>query len=117
MGIYNESQYLWQFLSILYKLLIYFHVPQFLTQANTWNLELLDIAQAQEKKIQYKLKNINETFHPSMFEVSHCIYSQLLDFMEIHLLYCIHGGERMILHDVVWDVFMIILKDARFHVS
>jgi hypothetical protein len=37
--------------------------------------------------------------------------------MEIHLLYCIHGGERMILHDVVWDVFMIILKDARFHVS
>jgi hypothetical protein len=46
MGIYNESQYLWQFLNLLYKLLIYFHVPQFLAQANTWNFKLLDIAQA-----------------------------------------------------------------------
>jgi hypothetical protein len=46
---------------------MYFHVPQFLAQANTRNLELLDIAQAQEKKIQYKLKNTNETFSSFSF--------------------------------------------------
>ncbi len=37
--------------------------------------------------------------------------------MGIHLLHCVHGEERMALHDVVWDVFMATTKDARFHVS
>jgi hypothetical protein len=31
--------------------------------------------------------------------------------------HCAHGGERIILHDVVQDVFVAIAKDAGFHVS
>jgi hypothetical protein len=54
--------------------------------------------------------------HPLILRVSHCICSQHLDPMGIHLLHCIYGEERMASHDVVWDVFAIIMKDVRFHV-
>jgi hypothetical protein len=55
--------------------------------------------------------------HPLVLGVSHYICSQPLDPMGIHLLHCVHGGERMALHDVVWNVFMAIVKDVGFHVS
>jgi hypothetical protein len=37
--------------------------------------------------------------------------------MGIHLFRYVHGGERMNLPDVVWDAFVAIAKDTRFHVS
>jgi hypothetical protein len=37
--------------------------------------------------------------------------------MGIHLLYCVHGGERTTLHDVVQNVFATIAKDTGIHVS
>jgi hypothetical protein len=37
--------------------------------------------------------------------------------MGIHLFHYVHGGERMNLPDVVWDVFVAIAKDTGFHVS
>ncbi len=58
-----------------------------------------------------------DLFHPLIFGVSHCIYSQPLDLMEIHLLCCTHGEERTILHDIVWDVFIAIARYTWFHVS
>lgn len=53
-------------------------------------------------------------FQPLIFEMSHCICNQPLDFMGIHLFCYIHGGEITILHNVVQDVFTIMLRDARF---
>jgi hypothetical protein len=55
--------------------------------------------------------------HPLVFGVSHCICSEPLDPIGIHLLCCTHCGERMASHDVVWDVFTTITIDVRFHVS
>ncbi len=55
--------------------------------------------------------------HLLILGVSHCICSQPLDPMGIHLFHCIHGGEKMVSHDVVRDVFTAIGKSARFHVS
>ncbi len=37
--------------------------------------------------------------------------------MGIHLFHYVHGEERMTLPDVVWDAFVAIAKDTRFHVS
>jgi hypothetical protein len=37
--------------------------------------------------------------------------------METHFLYCTHGGEEIIFHDVVWDAFMFIVRDVWFHVN
>jgi len=36
--------------------------------------------------------------------------------MRIHILRCVHGGERTALHVVVQNVFVTIAKDAKFHV-
>lgn len=55
--------------------------------------------------------------HPFVLGVSHCICNQPLDPIEIHLLLCMHGGERTTLNDVVQNAFMIIVKDTKFHVS
>jgi hypothetical protein len=52
--------------------------------------------------------------HLLVLGVSHYICSQLSNPMGIHLLCCVHGGERMALHDVVRNVNMAIAKDARF---
>jgi hypothetical protein len=49
---------------------------------------------------------------PLILGVSHCICNQPLDPMGIHLLCCTHGGERMVSHDVVQNVFVAIAKDA-----
>jgi hypothetical protein len=37
--------------------------------------------------------------------------------MKIHLLRYVHGGERMASHDVVQNVFLNTIKNAKFHVS
>jgi hypothetical protein len=55
-------------------------------------------------------------FHTLVLEVSHCICSQPFDLMGIHLFHCEHGGERMASHDVVWNAFVAIAKDVRFHI-
>ncbi len=55
--------------------------------------------------------------HLLVLGVSHYICSHLSNLMGIHLLCCVHGGERMALHDVVPNVIMAIAKDAKFHVS
>ncbi len=55
--------------------------------------------------------------HPLVLGVSHYICNQPLDPLGIHLLCCTHGGEKMAFHDVVRNVFMVIVKDAGFHVS
>jgi hypothetical protein len=49
--------------------------------------------------------------------MSHWIYDWLLNFMGIHLLRCVHGGERTTSHKVVQNVFMAIAKDVGFHIS
>jgi hypothetical protein len=54
--------------------------------------------------------------HPLVLGVSHCICSQPLDLIGIHILCCIHGEKRMALHDVVHGAFVTIVKNARFHV-
>jgi hypothetical protein len=54
--------------------------------------------------------------HPLILGVSHCICSQPLDVMGIHLFHYTHGADKMVLHDVVRDVFMAIGKSARFDV-
>jgi hypothetical protein len=36
--------------------------------------------------------------------------------MGFHVFCYTHGGERTTLHDVVWDAFVAITKNARFHV-
>jgi hypothetical protein len=56
--------------------------------------------------IEQELKLINISIH--------CKY---LGFMGIHLFHYIHGGERMASYDVVENAFMIIVRNARFHVS
>ncbi len=55
--------------------------------------------------------------HLLVFRVSHCICSQPLDPIRIHLLCCMHGGKRMASHDVVQNVFATIARDVGFHVS
>ncbi len=50
--------------------------------------------------------------HPLALGFSHCICGQLLDTIQIHLLHCVHGGERMTSDDAMWDAFMSIVKDA-----
>jgi hypothetical protein len=42
--------------------------------------------------------------HSLALGFSHYISGQSLDPMGIHLFHCVHGGERMASHDVVWDV-------------
>jgi hypothetical protein len=37
--------------------------------------------------------------------------------MGIHIFHYTHDGERMALHDVVRDVFMVIVKDVGFQIS
>jgi hypothetical protein len=51
---------------------------------------------------------------PLVLGVLHCICSQPLDPMKIHLFHCAHHGERMASHDVVRVFFATIVKDARF---
>jgi hypothetical protein len=38
--------------------------------------------------------------HPTIHGFSQCIYSQTIDPRRIHLLCCVHGGERTTTHDV-----------------
>jgi hypothetical protein len=55
--------------------------------------------------------------HPSILSVSHCICSQLLNPMGIHIFCYTHGGEKMALHVVGQHVFMVIAKDVGFQIS
>ncbi len=54
--------------------------------------------------------------HPLVLSLAHCIYSQLVNPMGIHRLHYVHGGERIVSHDVIWDVFVSIVRDVRFHI-
>jgi hypothetical protein len=54
--------------------------------------------------------------HPLALGLSHCICGQLLNLMGFHLLRCTHGKERMASHDVMWNAFTYIARDARFHI-
>jgi hypothetical protein len=54
--------------------------------------------------------------HSFALGLSHCIRGQPLDLMGIHLFHCTHGEERMGSHDVMWDAFVFIMKDATFFV-
>ncbi len=54
--------------------------------------------------------------HPLIFEVSHFIYSQPLDPTRVHLVHYIHVRARMVSHNIVWNTFPTIVKNARFHI-
>jgi hypothetical protein len=54
--------------------------------------------------------------HPLALGLSHCICGQLLNLMGIHFLCCTHGGQMMTSHDVVHDAFVLIMRDASFHI-
>ncbi len=56
-------------------------------------------------------------FHLLVLRLSHCICSQPLDPIRIHLLCYTHGDKRMASHDVVQNVFTTITRDVGFHVS
>ncbi len=43
-------------------------------------------------------------------------FGNTIEAMGIHFFHCIHSGERIASHDVVWDAFAFIVKDVRFHV-
>jgi hypothetical protein len=47
---------------------------------------------------------------------SQCICGQAIDLTWIHLLCCVHGGERTTTHDIIWNSFVSIARDVRFHV-
>jgi hypothetical protein len=36
--------------------------------------------------------------------------------MGIHFFRYTHGGEKIVSHDIIQDVFMSIAKDVKFHV-
>jgi hypothetical protein len=55
--------------------------------------------------------------HPLALGLSHYIYGQPLDPMGIHFFHCIHGWERTVSHDAMWDAFAFIMKDVCFHVA
>jgi hypothetical protein len=56
--------------------------------------------------------------HHLTFGLSDCICSQPLDPIKIHLFSCAHGGERTIIYDVVWDVFVFQrMQDFMFYLS
>jgi hypothetical protein len=55
--------------------------------------------------------------HHVDLEYIHCIYGELLDLAGTHLIYCSHGGDQIIFHDAIRDVFASIVKDMGFHVS
>jgi hypothetical protein len=54
--------------------------------------------------------------HPLTLGLSHCICGQLLNLMGIHLLHCNHGEKKMASHDIMWDAFAYITRDANFHI-
>jgi len=56
-------------------------------------------------------------FHPFVLGLSHCIFSQPLNPMGIHIFHYPHVEEKMASHDVVWDVFTTLWKmwDFMFH--
>jgi len=53
--------------------------------------------------------------HHLVLGVSHYICNQPLDFMGIYLFCWTHGGERMILHDVMWNAFVVIATNVGLH--
>jgi hypothetical protein len=36
--------------------------------------------------------------------------------MGTHLVHYTHGGEKVASYDAIWDVFVLIARDAKFHV-
>jgi len=48
--------------------------------------------------------------------MSHYICSEPLDPMGIHLFRYAHGGEKITSHDVMWDVLVAIVENAKFHI-
>lgn len=51
--------------------------------------------------------------YPLILDLSQYINGQHLDPMGTHL-HCFHDGERITLHDVVWDAFTSITRDIGF---
>jgi hypothetical protein len=54
---------------------------------------------------------------PLTLRLIHYICDQPLNLVGTHLLCCSHGGEWIISHNVIQDVFTSIVKDTWFHVS
>ncbi len=54
--------------------------------------------------------------HPLALGLTHCICGQSLDPMGIHLFCYTYGGENILFHYVVRDVFVSITRDTRFNV-
>lgn len=54
--------------------------------------------------------------HPLVLRLTHYICGLPLDLVGIHFLCYAHGGEKTASHDVVWDAFVSVTRDARFHV-
>ncbi len=65
--------------------------------------------------VLFTVMRIKFSFSHLLFvEVLHYICSQPLDPMGIHLFRCMHGGEKITLHDVVRNTFMIVARDVGF---
>jgi hypothetical protein len=54
--------------------------------------------------------------HPLAISLSHCIFGQPLDPMKIHLFCWVHGREMITSHNVIWNAFASIVRNASFHV-
>jgi len=54
--------------------------------------------------------------HPIALDLDGCICGQLIDLMRVHFqLFSL--GKCIETHDVIYDVFVSIVKDVKFHVS
>jgi hypothetical protein len=58
-----------------------------------------------------------DLLHPLILELIHYICDYPLDLVGTHLFPCSHGGEWITFHDAIWNAFIYITKDMRFHVS
>jgi hypothetical protein len=58
----------------------------------------------------------NSLSHFMVHGLFRCICGQPIHLTRIHLFCCVHGGGHVATHDVVWDLFASIARDAKFHV-
>ncbi len=47
--------------------------------------------------------------HPSIVYIPWCVCTHPIHFMGIHFLHCVHGNEHIGTHDVVRDIFVVIV--------
>ncbi len=55
--------------------------------------------------------------HLLIIGILRCMCTHPIDFMDIHLLCCVHGNEHIGTHNVVRNIFVAIAQNVNFHVG